>query len=202
MNVRNLKWDSILKTKWNCSPNNAQKKHIKMKSANYAKIRTGCVFIQESVYSSLHFFLSLSLPTLRINHNYVLSHSFNTICVYFSYNSLGCAQKFTSVRTEPWDAYTFFSCFHSLLSFIVLLWWCCTLFSSHFNCLHSTFGLAFALLRPFDVYFSVIFVNITRFVYIYTKKASFSTCFALYFFFSVVVVVLLCYYFKWEFCYV
>lgn len=32
-------------------------------------------------------FIRTFFSTHRINHNYVLSHSFNSICVYFSYNS-------------------------------------------------------------------------------------------------------------------
>lgn len=69
----------------------------------------------------IRFFFILAI--LKINHNYVLSHSFNSICVYFSYNSLGCSRRFASDRNEHWvccDVYSFSLSFFLFLSSSVI----------------------------------------------------------------------------------
>lgn len=115
------------KWKYNFSKGNGR---TKKKPANYAKIRTGCVFIR-------------SFFTHRINHNYVLSHSFNSICVYFSYNSfiLSFVRSFARSFVRCVDVIRFTSDWNKHT--IAMR----TIFSQRFICLYSLFG-CFCIHRP------------------------------------------------------
>lgn len=161
------------------------------------------------VHTRSFFMLFFWHSPLGINHNYVLSHSFNSICVYFSYNSFGLharAPTFTSDWNEHWeygDAYFFASIF-----------FCCYCFRacSAFHLFTFRFSSAFALhaSRQRRVYFSAILLalhKILRVLYVHLKTSFCirrSIYFILFFLFSFSLSLTLSlhyyyYYFKWNF---
>lgn len=184
--------------------NNSEKKICKLCESS----PDACVHTHDPIFLPFSF-----RSPLRINHNYVLSHSFNSICLISAIIRLGCSAPICSHQNLPQiqmiterDAYFFFMpllfCFYSFFSFSL---------SRSISFVYIPFHGTFAL-RPLPIFSCVFlceFVGITQNI----TRVPWYTCgneflhspfylFVIFRVFSLSLVFVLLLLFQVEFCYV